>query len=110
MDAALPGQVTGQATSGSGCADHAVIDPTAAAEALTRLAKAAGQVNGVANMIRDDRYCVDVLNQILAVQKALDSVSRLIMRNYLERCVTRAIENGDPLIHDELMNVIFKHR
>jgi DNA-binding FrmR family transcriptional regulator len=44
------------------------------------------------------------------VQKALDGVAQKVMRNYLERCVTGAIAGGDPLIYDELMGVIFRHR
>jgi len=87
-----------------------MIDPAVARDVVSRLAKASGQVDGIARMVNDGRYCVDVLTQITAVQKALDGVSRLMMRNYLERCVSQAIENGDPLIYDELMRVIFKYR
>lgn len=55
--------------------------------------------------------CVwDVLTQIAAAQKALDGVARVITRNYLERCVTDAINGGDPLIYDELMRVIDRGR
>ncbi|MEU0042881.1 metal-sensitive transcriptional regulator [Streptomyces werraensis] len=87
-----------------------VIAPEAAEDALVRLAKIGGQVQGVSRMVREGRYCVDVLDQIASVQKALDGVSRTIMRNYLERCVTDAIRNEDPLIYDELMKVLFRHR
>lgn len=75
-----------------------------------RLARIAGQVQGVARMVEDDRYCVDVLDQIAAAQKALDGVAHKVMRNYLETCVTVAVNGGDPLIYDELMGVIFRHR
>lgn len=83
-----------------------MMEPERRADVLLRLSKAAGQVQGVARMVEADRYCVDVLNQIAAAQKALDSVARIITRNYLERCVTDAIAGGDPLIYDELMHVI----
>lgn len=83
-------------------------------DVLLRLAKVAGQVHGqvqgVARMVESDRYCVDVLNQIAATQKALDGSARIITRDYLERCVTDAITNGDPLIYDELMRVIGRQR
>jgi CsoR family transcriptional regulator, copper-sensing transcriptional repressor len=75
-----------------------------------RLSKAAGQVLGISRMVDQDRYCADVLDQIAAVQKALDGVAQKVMRNYLERCVTDAITSGDSLIYDELMGVIFRHR
>ncbi|MFD3928318.1 metal-sensitive transcriptional regulator [Streptomyces sp. NPDC058614] len=86
------------------------LTPEAADDALVRLAKIGGQVQGVTRMIREDRYCVDVLDQIASVQKALDGVSRTVMRNYLEQCVTDAIKKDDPLIYDELMKVLFRHR
>ncbi len=96
----------------TGCASdpQPMMDPERRADVLLRLAKAAGQVQGVARMINDDRYCVDVLTQIAAAQKALDGAARVITRNYLERCVTDAITSGDPLIYDELMKVIDRHR
>lgn len=87
-----------------------MMDPERRADVLLRLAKAAGQVQGVSRMVTADRYCVDVLNQIAAAQKALDGVARIIVRNYLERCVTDAIASGDPLIYDELMQVIDRRR
>ncbi|MEU0108400.1 metal-sensitive transcriptional regulator [Streptomyces sp. NPDC006251] len=87
-----------------------LIAAEAAEDALVRLAKIGGQVQGVSRMIREGRYCVDVLDQIASVQKALDGVSRTVLRNYLERCVTDAIRDEDPLIYDELMKVLFRHR
>ena len=79
-------------------------------EALKRLARAAGQVAGISRMIDDGRHCTEVLQQIAAVQKALDAVGNIVLRNYLERCVTTAIEGGDPLIYDELMKVLTRYR
>lgn len=86
------------------------MDDELKADLRRRLSKASGQVLGINRMIDEDRYCVDVLDQIAAAQKALDGVARKVMRNYLERCVTDAITGGDPLIYDELMGVIFRHR
>ncbi len=79
-------------------------------EALKRLARASGQVAGISRMVDDGRHCTEVLQQIAAVQKALDAVGNLVLRNYLERCVTTAIEGGDPLIYDELMKVFSRYR
>ncbi len=80
------------------------------ADVLLRLRKINGQVHGIARMVESDRYCVDVLQQLSAVQAAVESVSKVVTRNYLERCVTDAINGGDPLIYDELMRVIFRKR
>ena len=79
-------------------------------DVLLRLRKVSGQVQGITKMVEDDRYCVDVLQQLTAVNSAVESVSKVVVRNYLERCVTDAINGGDPLIYDELMRVVFKHR
>ncbi len=79
-------------------------------QALKRLSRAHGQVAGIARMVEDGRHCTDVLQQIAAVQKALDGVGTIVLRNYLERCVTTAIEGGDPLIYDELMQVFSRYR
>lgn len=87
-----------------------MMEPERQADVLLRLSKAAGQVQGVARMVQADRYCVDVLNQIAAAQKALDGVARIVTRNYLERCVTDAITEGDPLIYDEMMRVLDRRR
>lgn len=87
-----------------------MMEPERQAEVLLRLSKAAGQVQGVARMVQADRYCVDVLNQIAAAQKALDRVARIVTRNYLEKCVTDAITGGDPLIYDEVMRVLDRRR
>ena len=80
------------------------------ADLLLRLKKVNGQVNGVAKMVEQDRYCADVLQQLAAAQSALEAVSRKVARNYLERCVTDAVNHGDPLIYDEVMRVVFRNR
>ena len=109
-----PSAAAGDAETGTatGCAAERrpMMEPERRAEVLLRLAKAAGQVQGVSRMVSADRYCVDVLDQIAAAQKALDGVARIVTRNYLERCATEAIEHGDPLIYDELMRVIDRRR
>ncbi len=78
-------------------------------EALRRLERIEGQVRGIKKMIREDRYCVDVLTQVSSVHEALRGVSKIIMRNYLEGCATRAIKAGQGgKIYEELMEVIYK--
>ena len=93
-----------------GSGERQMMDPERRADVLLRLAKAAGQVQGISRMVDSNRYCVDVLTQIAAAQKALDGAARVITRNYLERCVTDAIASGDPLIYDEVMRVIDRRR
>jgi CsoR family transcriptional regulator, copper-sensing transcriptional repressor len=81
-------------------------------DALTRLRRIEGQVKGLHKMVEEERYCVDVLQQLAAVQEALRGVTKVIMRNYLETCATNALRSGDAeearAIYDDLMRVIFK--
>ena len=101
---------TGTADAG-GCGDsREMMSAEKRDEALKRLKRAGGQVAGISRMIEDGRHCTDVMQQIAAVQKALDAVGNLVLRNYLESCVTIAIEGGDPLIYDEVMKVMTRYR
>lgn len=80
---------------------------------LTRMKKILGQVQGVEKMILEDRYCVDVLQQISSVHEALRGLGKEIMRNYLEQCATKAIlsrrKERQENIYKELMDVIYKY-
>lgn len=63
---------------------------------IARLHRVAGQVNGVARMLADDRYCIDVLTQMQAVKAALSKVEDAILADHAEHCVSAAIRSGDP--------------
>ncbi len=60
-----------------------------------RLARIEGQVRGVARMIDEDQYCIDVLTQIASVTKALQSVGLGLLDEHLRHCVLHAAEQGD---------------
>jgi DNA-binding FrmR family transcriptional regulator len=75
---------------------------------LRRLSRIEGQVRGVGRMIDEQRPCMEVLQQLAAVQAALRSVSKDVLRNYLERCATDAIRSGQSDVYDELMDAIYK--
>lgn len=59
-----------------------------------RLARIRGQVEGIARMVEEERYCPDVLHQCAAVHAALRSAERELLANHLERCATHAISEG----------------
>lgn len=75
---------------------------------ITRLNRAEGQIRGIKGMIERDAYCNDVLNQIFAVQAALDSVSKLVLENHIRSCLVEKIQAGDDKIVDELLITIGK--
>ena len=63
---------------------------------INRMLKTArGQLDGLIKMVEDDRYCIDISNQILATTAILRSVNRQIIHAHLGSCVTQAFEHGD---------------
>ncbi|MBS3929372.1 MAG: metal-sensitive transcriptional regulator [Sphingomonadales bacterium] len=62
---------------------------------LTRLKRIAGQVRGVAQMVADDRYCIEVLHQVQAIKAALAKVESAILKDHAACCVSEAIASGD---------------
>lgn len=75
---------------------------------LKRLQAIEGQVRGLQKMVEEERPCVEVMTQIASVHEALRSVGKLMMRNYLETCATRAIRGKQEEVYDELMEMIYK--
>jgi DNA-binding FrmR family transcriptional regulator len=62
---------------------------------LKRLARLEGQVRGLARMLEEDRYCIDVVTQIAAVRAALNRTEEEILRDHVAHCVDHAIASGD---------------
>lgn len=62
---------------------------------INRLNRIAGQVRGVAQMIEDDRYCMDILHQMQAVKSALAKVESQVLKDHAACCVAEAIASGD---------------
>lgn len=84
------------------------------AAALQRLRTIEGHVRGIERMVEDDAYCIDILMQLNAVQKALDNVSRIVLDRHLHGCVTTAIRSDDAVERErvigELMLVMQERR
>ena len=79
-----------------------------------RLNRIEGQVRGVAKMVEEERYCIDVITQIAAVRAALDRVEEELLRDHVAHCVEHAIESGSKGDQRkkiaELMNVFGRSR
>lgn len=73
-----------------------MIDATTKQKALQRLRRIEGQVQGLQRMVAQEKYCVDILLQISAVQGALDQVSKLLLGRHIESCVADAMASGRP--------------
>jgi DNA-binding FrmR family transcriptional regulator len=69
--------------------------PQAKSTSLKRLKRIEGQVRGVARMVEDDRYCIDIVTQIGAVRAALRKVEEEVLRDHVGHCVEDAIASGN---------------
>lgn len=90
-------------------AENHVVHGADKSRLLKRLNRIEGQVRGIAKMIGDERYCVDVLTQVAAVRSALDAMALQMLRDHAHSCVHGAIRSGkgDAAI-DELLLVLEK--
>ncbi len=74
---------------------------------IKRLHRIEGQVRGLERMVEEDRYCIDVLTQISAVQAALDKVALGLLDGHARHCVVDGRAEGDPMeLTDELMAAV----
>jgi DNA-binding FrmR family transcriptional regulator len=63
---------------------------------LNRLSRIEGQVRGIARMVDEDRYCIDILTQLQAARAALARVETEMLKEHIEHCIEGAIAGGDP--------------
>ncbi|MEG2930848.1 MAG: metal-sensing transcriptional repressor [Ruthenibacterium sp.] len=76
---------------------------------VTRLLKTArGQMDGILAMVEDDRYCIDISNQVMATQSILRKVNKEILKAHIQCCVRDAIAAGDDSKLDEILAVMDK--
>ncbi len=113
---------TGESAASCGCqagtapggdVRHAIaVDPAIKRRNLARLRRIEGQVRGLQRMVDEERYCADVLMQVVSVQEALRAVSRELLRNHLTHCVTDAIRRGPDeaaAMRDEVVQLFAAH-
>jgi len=96
----------GHAAAGTRHREREAADKAALAK---RLARIEGQVRGIARMVDDGRYCIDILTQVSAVRAALDALALELLHDHLHGCVQEAVASGrgDAAI-DEAMRVVRK--
>ncbi|MBD5094106.1 MAG: metal-sensing transcriptional repressor [Subdoligranulum sp.] len=76
-------------------------------KAVARLLKTArGQIDGILKMIEEDRYCVDVSNQLMATQSILTKANREILKAHISGCVQEAFDSGDEAQREASMQEI----
>lgn len=72
-----------------------------------RVARIAGQVDGIARMIDEDRYCIDVLDQIAAVRSALNRLAQVMLESHVDTCVAEAFASGSKKDRAEKVSEVF---
>ncbi len=75
---------------------------------ISRLNKIEGQVRGIKNMIENDNYCDDILNQITSIRSALSGLQLELLKGHINTCVLDQIKEGDLQVIDELTKTIRK--
>lgn len=75
---------------------------------ISRLNRIEGQVRGVKAMVEKDVYCDEILNQIAAIQAALNSTGKLLLEKHMKSCVKDRILSGDDEVFDEVLQTIHK--
>lgn len=75
---------------------------------IHRLNRIEGQIRGIRNMVEEDRYCVDILTQVSAIQSALNSFNKNLLSSHIKTCVVDDIKSGDEEVVDELCKTIQK--
>ena len=69
---------------------------------------AKGQLEGIIRMIDEDRYCLDISDQLMATRAMLKKTNNLILKNHIDNCVKDAIKNGDDSKIDEVIKALEK--
>ncbi|MFI6289779.1 metal-sensitive transcriptional regulator [Streptomyces sp. NPDC051018] len=69
---------------------------------LKRMRRIEGQVRGIAKMVENDKYCIDVLTQVSAVTRALEAVALGLLKEHLTYCVTQAVAEGGAVAEEKI--------
>jgi DNA-binding FrmR family transcriptional regulator len=75
---------------------------------LARLKTIEGHIRGVERMVEEDAYCIDLLKQTQAIQRALDKVNGMILGDHLRNCVTTAIRSEQPDERERVVNELLQ--
>jgi DNA-binding FrmR family transcriptional regulator len=75
-------------------------------EALHRLKSIEGHIRGIQKMVEDDKYCIDVIRQIQAVQAGLNKVTTMILEEHLHSCLITAVRGDDPTDRERVLEEI----
>lgn len=89
------------------CCDEkkTIRDEDSKKDLIVRMNRIIGSMNGVKNMIFEDRYCTDILIQLAAIDKSIKSLSSVILESHMNSCVSDGIKNGDNKVIEEVVDL-----
>ena len=90
------------------CHDKKIRDEKEYKDLINRLSRIEGQIRGVKKMVEDDRYCVDIITQVAAVNAALNSFNKALLSNHIRTCVADDIKDGNNDKLEELVTTLQK--
>lgn len=93
---------------GSENVKHRQRDADERRELITRLSRIEGQVRGIKAMVEDNRYCVDIVTQVSAIQAALNGFNKELLARHIRTCVSEDIRDGRDEAVDELCELLKK--
>src|SRR3990170_8823598 len=76
-------------------------------EALNRLRTIEGHIRGVTRMVEEEAYCIDILHQTLAVQRAIDKLNQDVLEGHLQTCVTKALQGQNNQDRGRVIRELF---
>lgn len=95
---------------GCACSHYKIVPRDAAGQKQlqNRINRIIGQLNGIKNMIGENRYCGDILIQIGAVESALQSLGYIVLKEHMQTCVIEEVKKGNEAIMEEAIELIRK--
>lgn len=75
---------------------------------IARLNRIEGQIRGIKNMVEEDRYCIDIINQVAAVSAAINSFNKVLLSAHIKSCVVEDIQEGNREMVDELCDTLHR--
>ena len=111
--AATANSRAGETVSGSSCCDcvkhkYRDVNSKEYKSMIRRLKLIEGQVRGIEKMVEEDRYCIDILIQVSAIQSALNAFNKELLAQHIHGCVVDDIRNGKDEVVDELVTAVQK--
>ena len=76
-------------------------------KALLKLKTARGQIDSVIKMIEDERYCLDISNQLMAVEALLNGANVDVLEGHIRTCLTDAIKEGDEIAEEKIKEIVY---